>query len=60
MLTIMTKVKFKKGHPHSGETGTVIRHNFIMGKKRNLVRLDDCKHGVSECYAMNEKDIEII
>lgn len=55
-----TRVILSKRHPHSEEVGTVIGHEVIMDKTRHRIKLDNCKHGGDECFAMKIEDIKVI
>ncbi len=57
---INTKIRFSEKHPHSNEYGVIIGYDLILGKSRHKIKLEQCIHGVGECYAMKLEDMEII
>ncbi len=56
-MKIGEKVILTGKHPHAYETGVYIedRRTAIFGM-RPVVKLDNCGHGVDECFVMNEND----
>ena len=57
MKTFADNVMIIGNHPHSGEHGHLKvdngKYDIIYPKTRPMFRivLDDCQHGVEECYA---------
>ena len=54
------KVKFLSGHPHEGETGTIIGAEHTVVGWGYKVTLDNCQHGVESCFLFSTAQGQII
>jgi hypothetical protein len=52
-------IKFRKGHPHEGETGVIIGRAHTIAGDGWVVRLDD-KTTAEECFFFGQTDVEFI
>ena len=51
------KVRFRKSHPHAGETGTIIGTEQTIVGVGYVVELEDCQHRTERCFMFKEKDV---
>lgn len=53
-------IKIVGDHPHSGETGVVARMEATTPGPGLVVKLDNCVHGVQECFVFKTINLKLI
>lgn len=53
------KVRFLPGHPHEGETGTIMGAKHTAVGWGMYVKLDNCPHGTDACFLFKPTEGEI-
>ncbi len=53
------KVRFSPGHPHEGETGTIMGAKLTAIGWGMLVKLDNCQHATESCFLFKPEDGQV-
>lgn len=53
------KARFLTGHPHAGETGTIIGAQHTAAGWGLYVKLDNCQHGTEACFLFKPSEADV-